>query len=111
MGRRMRRWTQAHFAGLMLAVDPDGNWTYAKVSKAERGEQSIDAEVLALIARVQGLDISWYYQLPYDGGSPEPWGSRAMGPYLISHDLRPAAKVLEVDFVNRRAQSPIHAAR
>lgn len=80
MGRRMRRWTQAEFAARMLAVDPEGNWTYAKVSKAERGEQSVDAEVLGLIAMVQGLAITWYYELPYDGGSPGPWGTRVMGP-------------------------------
>lgn len=116
-GRRVRHaredhgWSRGELAHRLGSITPE-EWTAEKVKFIEIARRRIDPPLLRALAETLGRPADYFlYDDPYTGASRGATGAtRVMGPYVSSREPR-GAKVLEVDFVNRRAQSPIPAAR
>ncbi len=87
-GRILRGWDQTEFSReLILALD-DRTWTSRVVSNIETGKKKIDAEVLAVIADLEGQPIGWYYE----GGTVETRARSSI--HLITAQPTPALRAV-----------------
>lgn len=82
--RRIMGWTQQELGHALAERTGDDTWIHhkaAKLSKIENGRLGLDADLLSLIAEIQGCSIEWYYQ-PVDPYNEPPSRSEDIPRYL-----------------------------
>ena len=67
MGRRYRRQTQQDLADA-LTVETGQEWSRGQVGHIESGRRKLTVDELQVIARIQRLPVSWYFDEPTKGG-------------------------------------------
>ena len=95
------RWSQGDLARALEQRTADDSWTNYKVSKIENGILAVDADVLSLIAEVQGCSIDWYFQ-PVESYPEPPASSGGKGLLLNSE------RVASITPLRRRALQPVN---